>query len=348
MPNTRKRGNGEGSVYKLPNGKWRAAITVGWDVTVDAEGKKHKRRVVKTKSGFKYRRDAIAALQQMIQAPEARQNVTFKEMYDKWSASHFDKIAQDTVNGYKVAFKRCETLWYRQFDRLKTENLQKVVDDCQMSRRTKEDIKILLVLMYKYAIQNDYVDKNYAEFVKLPKKEKPMRDAFTEQEIDKLWKDHEAGNEFTGYILLMIYTGMRYGELAKLEKGNVKLSERYMIGGIKTTAGIDREIPIAECIYPIVEAFYHATDKKLLTMHEKVFYNSFHVTLDRLGIRPLNPHCCRHTFATLMAKANVAPAIITATAGHESYEMTLAYTHIHVDDRLKAVNAIYAPSSSSE
>ena len=75
-------------------------------------------------------------------------------------------------------------------------------------------------------------------------------------------------------------------------------------------------------------------------MHEKVFYNSYYVALVRAGVRRLNPHCCRHTFATLRAQAGIQPAVITETAGHEGYSTTMGYTHIQLSEKLKAVNSL--------
>ncbi|MEG2857237.1 MAG: tyrosine-type recombinase/integrase [Clostridia bacterium] len=342
--NPRVRANGQGTVYKLPNGKWRAEVTLGWEKIKDAETGEEKkgRRITKTKSGFKLKRDAVEYLSTLRNTPVAiDMKIQFKDMYDLWSVPHYARLgSKDTENGYKAAYKHCEELYYRTFCELKTKDLQSVIDNCPRERRTKADIKSLLRNMYKYAIENDYCVKNYADYIKLPPKPKSKKDAFTSSEISTLWADYNCGNDFTGYILIMIYTGMRYGEISTIKKGNVHLEERYMIGGIKTEAGIDREIPICEKIYPIVEKVYIAGNKKILEMHEKVFYNSFYVTLERLGIRKLNPHCCRHTFATLMANSGVQPAIITETIGHEDYSTTMQYTHIHIEEKLKAVNGL--------
>jgi integrase len=149
-----------------------------------------------------------------------------------------------------------------------------------------------------------------------------------------LWKDYNSGNDFTGYILIMIYTGMRYGELNKIKKENINLKEKYMIGGIKTEAGIDRQIPICNKIFPIVESLYNQANKKILEMHEKVFYNAYYATLERAGIRRLPPHCCRHTAATALANADIPPAVIIAILGHKNY------THIKIDEMLSAVNKV--------
>lgn len=53
----KSRGNGQGSVYRLPNGKYRAVKTVGY--YLDDDGKKHRKAVTKQ---FTRRRDAVNAV----------------------------------------------------------------------------------------------------------------------------------------------------------------------------------------------------------------------------------------------------------------------------------------------
>ena len=339
MSNKRTRGNGEGTVFQLPSKKWRV------EKTIYQNGKAVKRY---TKSGFKLKREAMAYLNKLNSgAVEDISTVTFKELYDMWSVPHYEKVSSDTINGYKAAYKKCEPLWFRKFSSLKATDLQGVVDACQQSRRSKADIKSLIAILYKYAIQNDYCEKDYSRFIKLPKKEQSKKDAFTSAEIKLLWKDYYNGSLFIGYILLMIYTGMRYGEMSKLTKANINLETHSIINaGIKSEAGKSRVIPIADCIYSIVKDLYDKTDKKLLTCHEKIFYNDYYVTLERLGLRKLTPHCCRHTTATALAEQGVPIAVILAIMGHTKYSVTLGYTHISLEEMLNAVNKI--PSSSVE
>lgn len=331
MKKPKSRGNGQGSVYKLPNGKWRAAVTLYY--TEDG------RRIYKTKSGFTRKKDALDYLATLHEQAKERPNIKFANLYEEWSKQRYPRISKDTEYGYRAAYKYCEELYGQRFAYLKTKDLQAVVDSCDKQRRTKADIKSLLNNMYEYAIQNDYCDKNYSSYIKLPPKGKTKNDSFTADEIALLWRDYR-DNEFTGYILVLIYTGMRYGELASIKKSNIDIKNRVMIGGIKTAAGIDREIPIAEKIVPIVMKFYINNENMLLEMPEKMFYNRFHATLDFLGIRPLKPHCCRHTFASMLASRGVQGAVIKETAGHEDYSTTMIYTHIKLDEKLKAVNKL--------
>lgn len=345
---TRTRGNGEGTAYKMPSGKWRAEITLGWITEKLPDETEKRKRVVKTKSGFKKKGDALRWIKDYKAEKDTVTNVTFKELYDRWSEAHYERVSKSTADGYRAAYKHCEHLYYKQFAQLKAADLQKAVDDCEHGYRTKYDIRSLMNNMYKYALENDLCEKNYAQFIKLPKKEKSKRDAFTTAERDALWADYHAGNKFTGEILFLIYCGLRFGEYKIIEKDNVYLDKQYMVGGIKTEAGTDRIIPLADVILPIAKELYDKAESKLLTIHEKVWYHNFHATLKRLGIRPLNVHCCRHTCATALAEAGVAPATIKAILGHKEYSTTLQYTHISIEELLAGVNKQYVPSSSSE
>lgn len=337
----RTRGNGQGTAFKRGN-TWTAQVSY-W-TTVDGK----KVRKYRTKGGFKLKREALAYIDELQNGGcVLGATITFAGLYDAWSAGRFERVAKETSDGYKGAYDRCWTLHHRQFAGLKTIDLQRVVDMAktkdgkELSRRSKEDIKSLYSNLYKYALQNDVCDKNYADFVSLPKKEKSKKDAFTAAEIAALWKDYENGNSFTGYILIMIYTGLRFGEISTIEKKNVHLAEKYMIGGIKSDAGRDREIPLADNVLPIVEILYKRGKKKILEMHEKVFYNEFYAALERAGVRKLPPHSCRHTTATALANAGVYPAAIIAILGHADYATTMEnYTHIRLEEKLKAVNQL--------
>ena len=68
MPVTRrkKRGNGQGYVYKAANGTWRARVTLGYIIQPD--GSVH--RKTRTKCGFATKKEALAALPGLKKAQE--------------------------------------------------------------------------------------------------------------------------------------------------------------------------------------------------------------------------------------------------------------------------------------
>lgn len=67
-------------------------------------------------------------------------------------------------------------------------------------------------------MENDIVNKDYSQFVDIGKKNnESTRKVFTQDEIDRLF---EVVNEidFVYTILIMIYSGLRIGELQQLKK----------------------------------------------------------------------------------------------------------------------------------
>ena len=73
----------------------------------------------------------------------------------------------------------------------------------------------------------------------MPEATKKEKEIFSDPDIDRL----KAGNSETAKIILMlIYTGMRIGELFSLTLDNYH--NNYVVGGEKTEAGRNRVIPI--------------------------------------------------------------------------------------------------------
>ena len=56
--NPKGRGNGQGSVYQLPNKKWIAVRTIGYEPAADGT----MRRITRSKSGFRTKKEAVEYL----------------------------------------------------------------------------------------------------------------------------------------------------------------------------------------------------------------------------------------------------------------------------------------------
>lgn len=323
------RGNGQGYVRKELNGTYTAIKTK----TINGK------RKTRQKGGFKTKKAALEYLPQLLFEPKATEaeKVTFAELYHAWSGIHFERISDSKMTAYKIAYKRCERLYDRAWVNISLSEMQ-AVTDALPSYYTRRDVKQLLSLMGEFAIRNEYTDKNRAQHIQLPPLEAKEKEAFTVEEVKALWRDYESGNTFTGYALIMIYTGMRYGELAGMKKENIDLEQGYMRGGIKSKAGKERIIPISEKIKPVIAEKYAEGKTKLLHMHEDNFRKAFDEMTARAKVRPLKPHSCRHTFCTMLAVAGVQPAVIQKVAGHANYSTTTQYTHIQaLSDGLNAV-----------
>ena len=98
--NKRIRGNGDGTAYQLPNGKWRAVVVDGY--SLDENGKK--KRIERTKSGFKTKKEALAYLPKLKEKPTKElKQYTLKSLYDMWFPTH--NRSKSTMGCYSAAIK---------------------------------------------------------------------------------------------------------------------------------------------------------------------------------------------------------------------------------------------------
>ena len=328
-PSKRRRSNGEGTIIKEANGTYtivRRAVIGG-------------RTRVKKKRGFERKKDAIAYLPKLVFEPDPveERKITLEDLYVEWSRLHFEKISDSKRTAYKIAYKKLCKLYGRIWSGITLREMQEVVNE-QPSYYTKRDVKQVLSLLGEFALKNEWCDRNRGKLIELPPLDTKEKEAFSVEEVGKLWDDYNAGNDFTGYALIMIYTGMRFGELADVLIENVHLDEGYLTGGKKTEAGKNRPIVLAECIRPIVRKYAERNRRKLVQMHPDTFRAQFDEMTARAGVRPLKPHSCRHTFCSMLALAGVQPGIIQKVAGHTNYSTTAQYTHLQsLSDGLSAI-----------
>lgn len=346
--NYQKRFNGTGSVYKLPGNRKKP-----WAVLITKAGNK------RTYGGF-YETKAAAALAAAKLSAEGisdRHNDTVQDIYDTWSKKHFEGLTDWGKQGYETAWTYFTAIKQMKFRDIKTDNLQNLVNEAiekGKSRGTCEKIRNLASQLCKYAMQQDLINKNYAQFLVLPKQEAKEKEIFTDKEIEILFKNSH--DRDVRIILTLIYTGFRIDELFSVEVSNVYIDEKYLIGGEKSDAGKNRIVPINDKILPFVTEWYEDAvrnkQKHLIVnaagnkMNPNNFRNRyFYKVLGDLGFQPhidkehpaskfarLTPHSTRHTFASLAVKAGVQPETLQKLIGHAKYETTAdVYVHNNLD-----------------
>lgn len=335
---SKKRGNGQGSVYKSPSGTWTAEITLGF---YNRDGVRKRKR--KRKYGFEKKKDALAYILAMQNGVEERKSVTVAILWEQFQ-QQLDSLSKSKRTAYNIAWRKIgKDIEYRNIDDFSVPDLQEITDKHGTSYYTKRDIKNLLSHLYKLAIRDDYVDKNKAAYIQLPELNTEERVVLSETEIATLWNDYNQNHHrITAQMLVMLYTGIRPGELLSIRTENVHLDEQYMTGGIKTKKGKNRKIIIPDRLIPILEMMI-AEGKAKIAHYSSAddFYEAWKNKRTELKIRPtITPYCCRHTYITMLTTLKVSPAMLQELAGHEDYDTTLEYTHLSISDRLAEVNKL--------
>lgn len=332
------RGNGTGSAYR--RGKtWEAAVVLGYKLIGDKAVP-----IRKTKGGFKTKREALEYLP-LLKAEKVRTMPTLHDLFQQFLSGKYTKLSASRQESYDIAWKKLDSIAYFPIDSLTVADLQTVINDKAASFYPARDMRDLLSMLYQLAMADRFVPSNLSEFLILPDLETKEREAFTAQEISLLWQDYAAGNWWTGYILLMAYTGMMPGELLGARKDLIDWDRKQIVGaGRKTKVRKVTPIVLADAIIPVLSDLCDHTDgDKLITINKDNFYTRFYDTLERVGCRKLRPYDCRHTAATALALENIPPSVIQKIMRHASFSTTQQYIHVNIDPMLEAVNKLSAP-----
>jgi len=342
--------NGYGSVHKLSGNRrkpWTAVVTLGYAKVETEDGPKSKRETL-TLGYYEKRADAFDALVTYNKKPIGyRLKMTLEDLYDEYKKI-YDTLNRSTSDGYKAAWKHLEPIKDMEVRDIRKTDIQDVIDalvEKGMSHSSYSKVKVLAGILLDKAMEDDVVDKNYARFVDIPSGQKKTKEIFTDAHIKTLFKHSK--NEWVQTILILIYTGMRIGELLTLTKFDVDLDQMVIVGGIKTDAGKNRTIPIHSKVQPFIRAWYDKKSDYLISRDGKKvsvdYYRKkiFYPTIEELGIVGVTPHATRHTFATLLNRAKVDTLSIQRIIGHSDYNTTAnIYTQTDIKTLKKAIESI--------
>lgn len=331
-----RRGNGEGSIIKL-SGKRRRPYAVRVTIGYTPQGKQQ----YKYLSYHEKKTDARAALRSYLVNPFNLQTKDVKvcDLFNEWIDN--TKLSTTTVNGYKSAFNQSQYLHNRKIRDLKIIDLENAMNALKPSMQSA--FKNVFKHIYIQGIKNDVLDKNLADFITPAAKPKGNRQPFNYDEIQKI---KAFKHKHTDIIIILLYTGMRINELLEMEKENVFIDQRYMVGGKKTAAGQNRIIPIHDNIFETVKRFYDGSNKYLIEYNNKpVNYTTFmHTFWKRLKIHlgtSHTPHCTRHTFITYADKHGLNDTAVKKIVGHATGNITKdVYTHKNIKLLLDEVNKL--------
>lgn len=340
-----RKPSGYGSVIKLKGNRrkpYQVRVTKGYD-------KDTGKQIYKYIGYFEKQQEAEIALAEYNANPYDidTAKITFKQLYDKWSNEHFQKVGRTSIEHYDLAFRYCKEIHNMRFIDIRLNHLQGIIDNLGKPYPTRRMTKLLMSQLFRYAIKNDIVEKEYSKYVDLgkpsPREEKKV---FTQKEIDKLFK-YVDKLEYVDTVLIMIFTCMRIGELVTIKTADVHLKERYMIGGIKTQAGRDRIIPINKKILPFIEKWYNPNNEFLITndkgeqmQHQNYRREKFKNIMEKLKMDH-TPHECRHTGISLLDSAGANKLCVKRIVGHSSKDITEdVYTHKTIEELIATIDLI--------
>lgn len=344
MPQPRKRANGEGSVEKLPSGKYRAVIR--------KDGTKHSKTFATHAEAREWLRAMSAAnIGQHAKRPLA-------DWLDSWLDSLEGNLQPATVLWYRSRVNRRirDHLGSIQLANLKPRDVQRwsneMVEEGLSARERHGALKTLRAAL-KVAVEQGEIPTNPAkQGVRLPKLKARTYQTWSREQVLEFLRASE-GTEYEAFWWLAVDTGCRPSELFGLHWPEVDLTSgsvmiRQSLENLngrparlkepKTPHSI-RLLPITPQTIAKLEAHRQRESARgRNTVSGQVFCNThggwMRVNETRLalravttlaGIDPIPVRDLRHTCATLLLLAGVPITIVSKRLGHSDIAITLKH-----------------------
>lgn len=225
----------------------------------------------------------------------------------------------------------------------------------------------VLNLAFEYACDMEYIEENPCVRVRRTKAETKKVEAFTVEEQRAIESEIARSDDRRLHgIILCLYTGLRIGELLGLTWDDVDL-DRGVINITKTvyreknesgvwqlcvdtpkTKASDRVIPLPEYItnmlrqdYENAKTPYVVENKKGERMSIRSYQYIFEKLTERAGVRKLNFHALRHTFATRAIECGMDIKTVADIMGHQNASITLnRYAHCMLDHKIEMMQKL--------
>jgi integrase len=205
----------------------------------------------------------------------------------------------------------------------------------------------LLASMLAAAVRDGRIVHNVAKDVELPPPGIGHEVYLTRDEVLAVVERME-DETYRLVVLVLAYTGLRWGELAGLHRKRVNLVDRTLdvvevldrsgvVKGYPKSAA-RRTVPIAEpVIQPLVDYLAHRPRKRDdivlvgvrgASLSGVRFGRVWHEARVAAGVKHARPHDLRHTCASWLVQAGVPLLDVQRMLGHASYSTTLRYAHL--------------------
>ncbi len=225
----------------------------------------------------------------------------------------------------------------------------------------------VLNLAFEYACDMEMIEQNPCTRIRRSREDCKKVEAFTKEEqrkIEKAIVDSDDTRLFG--ILLCLYTGLRIGELLGLEWQDVDLDcgiihidktvyrekdengiWQLCIDTPKTQSSA-RDIPLPPYItdmmrehQTISHSAYVVENKKGERMSIRSYQYMFERLTENAGVRKLNFHALRHTFATRAIECGMDIKTLSEIMGHKNASITLnRYAHSMMDTKIEMMNKL--------
>ncbi len=361
----RKRGATDGSIFQLPDGRWRCQVELGTTITG-----KRQRRVFEAPTKAECAARLTEALHQKNQGVNL---VPVKESVGGFLNAWLSDVVKPgtrektyTLYEYLIRYHAIPELGELNLAKLKPERVQAMLKkkvEAGLSPKTVKHLRDTLRNAFNCAVKWDLMHKNPAALAKPPGLGPQELHVFTPEEAQRFLAATQ-GHRWEAVFTAAISLGLRQGEILGLRWDDLRLEgpdpiltvrhslQRKKGGGLELvqpkTVKSRRTLSLPDVA---VEAFksrraiqhqerlwagkkWMETGLVFTTLmgtgvDQRRLLHHFYKLRDAAKLPKIRFHDLRHSAATLLLAQNVHPKIVSELLGHSTISLTMnTYSHV--------------------
>lgn len=316
------------------------------------------------KSGFKSKKEAELFISKQLVAFEKgngyidNKNITLDELYKMFIEQHQHNIKGSSLSQTSDKYKRLDKIKDVDIKKLTLPLLQNFINELskKYKKATLTITKILISQLLDYAVKLNYLDKNVAKHITIPRYEaekvNPQEKFYNKEELIKFMQVVEDNYDLETLLIfrLLAYTGARKGEIHALtysdidfKKGTLDINKtasidkyrKFCINSTKTATS-NRVISLDSGTIELLKKY--RLQSNTFNIDNRLFSTSynhyFNIILKKIykrfpHLKQIKIHSFRHTHASLLFESGASIKEVQERLGHSDIKTTMnIYTHV--------------------
>ncbi|MBR3813445.1 MAG: tyrosine-type recombinase/integrase [Spirochaetaceae bacterium] len=266
---------------------------------------------------------------------QSKSNQTLKEEF--LSAKQVEGCSERSVNYYNSTLDNLIKSLVKPFNQIETEDLRVYLSEYQnkndASKQTIDNIRRILSSFFTWLEDEDYILKSPVRRIHKIKTMKQVKETYSDESLERL-RDNCKTIRDLALIDMLASTGMRVGELVKLNRVDVDFANRECVvlgkGSKERVVYFDARTKLH-----LQKYLNSRTDDNealfvsLLEPHNRLEIAGIEIMLRKLGrsleINKVHPHKFRRTLATRAIDKGMPIEQVQKLLGHQKIDTTMEY-----------------------
>lgn len=257
------------------------------------------------------------------------------------AAKRVEGCSEKTIRYYESTLRNITRSVTKGVCDMNTDDLRVYLDNYQRksdaSKTTIDNIRRILSSFFSWLEDENYIIKSPVRRIHKIKTCKTVKETYSDEALE-LMRDHSETKRDLAIIDLLASTGMRVGELVKLNKSDIDFQERECVvlgkGNKQRKVYFDARTKIHLQNY--ISSRTDDNEALFVTLQRpfnRLQISGVEIRLRNLGhkldINKVHPHKFRRTLATMAIDKGMPIEQVQQLLGHESVDTTLQYAMVN-------------------